>query len=219
MTGWPRRVRPLISMSARFYALWWSTLRVRIIMPDGSRVRGRAYVHRSEIFAVCERDALALAGTMRDAGFTTLVADGSDGDFAALFLGTLGCRSVRGSSLRNGLRAMMQLRRELADLPGPGAIVVDGPLGPDGVAREGIATLARSTGRAIVPVAASALWRITFKRSWSRIYLPLPFSKVAIVVGKSMVAEPGDPRRILAKRITAAIAELRLAAVAALEVW
>ncbi len=85
-----------------------------------------------------------------------LVTIGRDGDWAAALLHRLGCRVVRGSSRRGGAAAFKGLLDKIKGSDGPTAIVVDGPLGPAGEAKEGAVACGMMTGRPVVAIAAAA---------------------------------------------------------------
>lgn len=204
--------RPLARALGRLYGLLYRTLRVEGILPDGSRVTPATYPFGPEIFAFCERDALALGGILGRARFTTLIAPGRDGDWATEVVTSLGGRVVRGATLRGGAQALAQLLRDLPGDEGPLALVVDGPLGPSGVARGGAVVCAARTGRPLRPVGAAARRAPVLKRSWSRIWLPLPFSRVVVVVGEPLPVPAGVGRtewERLAGELTARLAAAR----------
>ncbi len=204
--------RPLARALGRLYGLLHRTLRVEGILPDGSRVTPASYPFGPEIFAFCERDALALGGILGRARFTTLIAPGRDGDWATEVVRSLGGRVVRGATLRGGAQALAQLLRGLPGDDGPLALVVDGPLGPSGVARGGAVVCAARTGRPLRPIGAAARRAPVLNRSWSRIWLPLPFSRVVVVVGEPLPVPAGldrKDRERLAAELTARLAEAR----------
>jgi lysophospholipid acyltransferase (LPLAT)-like uncharacterized protein len=138
------------------------------------------------LFALPERDAIALAGIIVGRGFTVLAAPGRDGNLAAAALRAIGCRVVRGAARRGGATALRRLAAIFRDSDSPGGIVVDGPLGPPGVPKPGILWLARETGRGIVPLGAAARPTFVFRRTWSRLHVPLPGSRIAVVRGETL---------------------------------
>jgi lysophospholipid acyltransferase (LPLAT)-like uncharacterized protein len=176
---------------APLYGTYYRTLALRGVTAAGEPFEPRAFACSGEIWALCERDALALAGLVAARGFTALIALGRDGDWAAAALTALGCGVVRGSSRRGGWPALRSLLRHLEASPGPLAMVVDGPLGPAGRVRPGALICARDSGRPVRPVAAAARRRILFPRTWSGIYLPLPFTTVRIALGESLAVPAG----------------------------
>jgi len=86
---------------------------------------------------------------------------------------------------------MRGLLEALDESAGPAGIVVDGPLGPVGQAKPGSIFLAKYTGRPIRGIAAAASRALVFRHSWSRIYVPLPFSTVVVACGDP-VEVPAD---------------------------
>ena len=178
------------------------------------------YPFGREVFALCERDAFALGGILGRARFTTLIAPGRDGDWATEAVKALGGRVVRGATERGGARALAQLLRDLPGDDGPLALVVDGPLGPSGVAKGGAVVCAARTGRPLRPVAAAARRALVVTRSWSKIWLPLPFSRVVVVVGEPLPVPAGldrAGRERLAGELTVRLAEARRRALAEVE--
>src|SRR5262245_61110110 len=109
---------------AKLYRLYCATLRVRFVMPDGSIIRLSEYAFSSEIVALCERDALVLAGVAAGRSFTALVAHGRDGNWASAAAEAIGFRVVRGSSRAGGARALLSLIRRLDASADSAAIVV-----------------------------------------------------------------------------------------------
>jgi len=181
-----------LGLVARLYGVYYSTLRLRVLLLDGSVISPASYSFGREVFALCERDALALAGLVARAKFTVLVASSRDGDWASALLARMGCRVVRGSSIRDGAKALKGLLDILKVSDGPAGIVVDGPLGPPGRAKGGVILCGRFAARPIRALAAEASRRVIFKRSWSRIYIPLPFSRVTLALDEPLpgVEEP-----------------------------
>jgi lysophospholipid acyltransferase (LPLAT)-like uncharacterized protein len=185
-------IRVAASAVALAYRAYFATLRIRWVSPDGAWRRLNQYRYGHEIFALCERDTLTLAGVMIGRGFTVLIAHGRDGDRASLALEALGCRIVRGSVRRGGARALIALIHERSRSAGPFAIVTDGPLGPSGQAKPGAVVCALRTGRPLRAVTSAARHQIVFRKTWSRMYLPLPFSRVIITLEEVPVPPSAD---------------------------
>jgi lysophospholipid acyltransferase (LPLAT)-like uncharacterized protein len=203
----------------RLYRIYYRTLRLRALLHDGSVTTPGEYAFGREIFALCERDALALAGVVAGRGFTALAAPGRDGEWAAGALGALGCTVVRGASARGGAGALRRLVRALRASDAPAGLVVDGPLGPAGAAKPGAAYCAAKTGRQVFPLAAAARPAIVFPRTWSGIYVPAPFARVVIVV-EAPLGVPDDGfgdagRAPASEELTRRLARARARAVAA----
>jgi lysophospholipid acyltransferase (LPLAT)-like uncharacterized protein len=110
-----------------------------------------------------------------------------DGQIASRTLARWGIRSVQGSATRGGVRGFLALLaafRRGCDL----AVVPDGPRGPRYVAKPGVIHLARATGARIFPATYAAQWKRQL-RSWDRLLIPLPFSRVAFVIGAPIVVD------------------------------
>ena len=200
-------MKRLAGSAFRALAATWT---LDAVLPDGARISAASYPFDRQIFAVCERDAIALSAMMIGRGFTVLAAFGRDGDLASMFLEGIGCRVVRGAARRGGARALRQLVASLTASDRPAGIVVDGPLGPAGKPKPGALFCARETGRPIVPLGVAARGRISFPGSWSGIYLPLPGTRIVIVCGDALDVPAGAPRREIDR--LAAELERRLAA-------
>jgi len=181
-------VRGALGLLAR---LFFSTWRIHLRLPDGTVIPARAYPFGRQIFALSERDAFPLAGVIVDKGFTALAALGRDGELASAALEGIGCRVVRGASRREGARALRDMMRGLAGSETPLAIVVDGPLGPPDEPKPGIFLCARESGRPIVPLGAAARRSVVFGKAWSKVYVPLPFATISVVVGESLRVPAG----------------------------
>lgn len=114
-----------------------------------------------------------------------------DGRLQARVMRRFGFEVLDGSSSRGGARALAgaleRLRRGL-DL----ALAVDGPRGPRGVVKPGVAYLASRSGRPVIPLssACARAWRLG---SWDRFTIPRPFSRVVVAVGEPLVVPENVP--------------------------
>lgn len=201
---------------ARLYGRLFATLRLEAVVEDVPVRRPADYPFGSELFAFSERDVFGIAGILGLADVTVLIARGHDGDWAKAAVETLGGRAVRGAFRRGGATAYRELLRALAAGKGPVALVVDGPLGPEGVAKPGAVACAAVTGRPLRPVAAAARRAFVVKKSWSQLWVPVPFTRVVVACGAPLAVPEGagrDERRRLTEELSARIAEARLRAV------
>jgi lysophospholipid acyltransferase (LPLAT)-like uncharacterized protein len=207
---------PVVRLLARGYALLFRTLRLEALVEDLPVKHPRDYAFSPELFAFSERDVFGLGGILGRARFTILVARGRDGDWATAAVEELGGAVVRGAFRRGGAAAYVALRRALEAGEGPVGLVVDGPVGPEGEAREGAVACAAATGRPLRPVAAAARRAIVLRGSWSRLWIPLPFTRVVVACGSPMPVPVGagrEARRLLTAELTARIARARAQAV------
>ena len=113
-----------------------------------------------------------------------------DGEFIASVARGLGFIVCSGSRRKGGVQALKQMAAYVRRGHSCG-LVADGSRGPARVAQKGILYLARETQAPIIPLAVAARRRITFK-TWDRFELPLPFSRLRLLVGEPLAVPPGD---------------------------
>lgn len=121
-----------------------------------------------------------------------LVSKHGDGEIIARLVGYLGLSTIRGSGTpkdqrhkmkdKGGAAALRETVRALKTGASVG-LTADMPPGPARKAGLGIVTMARLSGRPIVPVAATTRARIVLGNTWDRFMIPLPFNRGAVVWG------------------------------------
>ncbi len=114
-----------------------------------------------------------------------------DGEFIAEVARGLGFTVCLGSRRKGGVQALQQR----AAFHGQGyscGLIADGSRGPARVAQNGPLYLARLTGAPLIPLAVAASRKKIF-RTWDRFVLPLPFSRLALLVGEPL-AVPSPAR-------------------------
>ncbi|RPI24939.1 MAG: DUF374 domain-containing protein [Acidobacteria bacterium] len=193
------------------FRLYCASLRVKALLPDGTLIPLRELPFRRVIFAHPERITLAVLPASLLAPFVLLLAPGRDGDRAEIFLRSVGCRLVRASSRRSGATGLKRLIDLLRNHAGPAALSVDGPIGPPGTAKPGIISCALHTGRPVVPLGAAATHRLVFRQSWSQMFLPLPGSRVVIVIDQDFPVVPPQSREGIEKLTEQLVVRLKLA--------
>jgi lysophospholipid acyltransferase (LPLAT)-like uncharacterized protein len=121
----------------------------------------------------------------RHRGIVVITSENFDGEWIARIIRRYGFGTARGSTSRGGARALVQMRRDLAD-GRPVAFTLDGPRGPARVAQPGALFLAGATGSPILPfhIEAKSNWTTG---SWDRAQIPKPFSTVAVAIGEPIV--------------------------------
>lgn len=127
-----------------------------------------------------------------------VVSQSQDGEILAAVLKSFGFLSVRGSSSRGGMRALIAAKRVM-DEQGVGVIfTVDGPRGPRHKVKPGAVFLADHAGSPIVPVRAVMSRAKIFHRAWDKFQLPWPFSKCTIIYGDPVTLPPAgdDPEEM-----------------------
>ena len=153
---------------------------------------------RPPILALWHGRILAGLHYFRGRGIVVITSQNFDGEWIARILHRFGFGTARGSTSRGGARALVQLRRDLAE-GRPAAFTVDGPRGPARVVQPGVVFLAAATGSPIVPyhIEADRYWTL---RSWDRTQIPKPFSHVALIIGQPVDVPSIDDDAQAAKR-------------------
>jgi lysophospholipid acyltransferase (LPLAT)-like uncharacterized protein len=119
-----------------------------------------------------------------------LFSRSADAELNAMVASRLGVGIVRGSGGRDnwhdaskgGAAALINLKRAL-DQKKHVVMIADIPRGTPRDAGAGIVTLARISGRPILPIAVATSRRLTLEKTWDRMTINLPFGRAALVVG------------------------------------
>lgn len=152
----------------------------------------------------------------RDRGIVVITSENFDGEWIARIIQRFGYGTSRGSSSRGAVRALVQLKRDLA-AGKPAAFTLDGPRGPARVAQPGAVWLAGATGHPLLPfhLEASRHWTVN---SWDRTQVPKPFSTIALAIGAPIVVTGASESSVESKRaeLQAALATLEARASAML---
>ncbi|MCH6256900.1 lysophospholipid acyltransferase family protein [Puniceicoccaceae bacterium K14] len=116
---------------------------------------------------------------------TIMISFSKDGDLAAMLGERLGAKVIRGSPSRGGTQGLRGLYRSVAKEGRSILILPDGSKGPVYEAKMGLVVLSRMTQAPVLPMScyANRFWRV---RSWDRMIVPKPFSKVVIDVGEEI---------------------------------
>lgn len=146
--------------------------------------------------------------------YVALLSRNLDAEINAAVVERFGIGTVRGSggrvrrpaSDKGGARALITLRRSLAEGRGV-CMIADVPKGTPREAGLGIVTLARISGRPIIPSAAVTSRRHVVAGSWDRTTVPLPFGSLAVVLGEPIrVPADADAAVMEAKRCEVTLA-------------
>ena len=163
---------------------------------------------RQPIMAFWHARILPATYYFRGRGIVVITSENFDGEWIAGIIRRFGYGTARGSTSRGGLKALLQLKRDMA-AGKPTGFTVDGPRGPARVAQPGALWLAKATGNPVLPfhLEANRYWSV---KSWDRTQIPKPFTTVALAVGEPFDV-PGDAgdagiesaRRLLDERLAA----------------
>ena len=127
-----------------------------------------------------------------------MVSRSADAELNARIVEQAGITVMRGSGGRagerradkGGARALLALRNALSEGRSV-AFIADVPKGTPREAGNGIVTLAKISGRPVIPIAYATSRRHVFQKAWDKATLNLPFGKGALLAGEP-VAVPAD---------------------------
>jgi lysophospholipid acyltransferase (LPLAT)-like uncharacterized protein len=124
----------------------------------------------------------------RDRGIVVMTSQHRDGDYIAPVIERFGYGSARGSSSRGSRGALVEMLHWLRrgrDV----AFTIDGPRGPRYIAKPGAVWLSAKSGCPVLPlnIATQRKWTL---RSWDLFNIPKPFSRVSILIGSPIYADP-----------------------------
>jgi lysophospholipid acyltransferase (LPLAT)-like uncharacterized protein len=152
---------------------------------------------------------------------SAMLSRSADAELNALVLERNGFRTIRGSGGRSraksadkgGARALIALKKTL-DAGNAVAMIADIPHGTPRQAGMGIVTLARISGRPILPVAYATSRRKVLGRTWDKTTINLPFGRRAVVFGEPVYVgrdasddEMEERRRAVTASLNAATAK------------
>jgi lysophospholipid acyltransferase (LPLAT)-like uncharacterized protein len=120
-----------------------------------------------------------------------MISQSHDGDIIAEIAEKTGWHTVRGSSSRDGGRALKEMINHMLHPGGFSGHILDGPRGPAGVVKAGVVSLARASGAVVVPLYTSAD-RAWYFNSWDRFMLPKPFARVTLRFGEMLDLTSGE---------------------------
>lgn len=145
--------------------LWLKTIRVKISE------------HPQGILALWHRDLAGALASFAHRNITVMISSSEDGNFATKIAKNMGYVVKRGSSSR-GYESLRTLLRALRKGESVG-MALDGPKGPPLVAKPGCNWLQAQSKRPLVYLKFKYSAAITL-RTWDRLILPLPFSKILV---------------------------------------
>ena len=178
----------LAFLAACLVRLWTWTFRVEVVDPHGflnpERTGGRivAIWHNRLLFAA------PLSPSWLRRNSSVLISASRDGEYVSTFIHFFDVGVIRGSSSRGGVKAFLEMMDVLRRPNQTIVLTIDGPRGPMYQPHHGIIGLAQKSGVPIVPVSINTRCRWTLK-SWDRMQIPWPFSKVRFVFGQPFSVE------------------------------
>lgn len=112
----------------------------------------------------------------------------------------------RGSSNKGGIKAFQQMV-EHSNKGFPTYFAVDGPKGPRGYVKRGIADLALKTNSCILVTMALASRRWILHKAWDRFQIPKPFSRIDVIFTEPLYPKKNEDPQALRARINKLLLE------------
>ena len=139
----------------------------------------------------------------RNMGLYSIVSLSRDGELQNRILQSRGFKTIRGSSARQGMRALLESIRRLRE-GAVMAITPDGPKGPPRKVQPGTVHLAQRSGCPVLPVgvACRPCKRLS---SWDSHRVPAPFARAVITFGDPLCVRDDEDEEDAARRIENAI--------------
>jgi lysophospholipid acyltransferase (LPLAT)-like uncharacterized protein len=206
-TFW-RKIRKPLAQSrfakaavATLLANWLRLVRVTNPLADGSNeILKSVDAVTPSILAIWHgQHLLAPAFYPRGRRLTAMISRSDDAEVNALIAGKFGVVAVRGSGGREdarnrdkgGARALIALKKVLVAGGGNVFMTADIPHGTPRQAGMGIVTLARLSGRPVIPIAVATSRRKVLEKSWDKTTINLPFGRGAVIFGEPVLV-PAD---------------------------
>lgn len=121
-----------------------------------------------------------------------------DGALVGLVAQRLGYVFCPGSRYKGGFQALKNMTAYLQQGHSAG-LAADGSRGPAHVVQKGILYMAREARVPILPLAVASSWKKVFN-TWDRFELPLPASRIALLVERPLYIRPADRGAALEQR-------------------
>lgn len=192
------------------------TLRYRVInQPVIDKI---ATENSSYIVALWHQNLIHSTLSHASTPHATMASKSKDGDIITAVLHHLGYKVARGSSRKEGRKAIVELIRFVRQ-GYPAAVTVDGPLGPAHQPKHGVFSLAKACRVPVVPSIAypENFWAIN---NWDKFRIPKPFSRICIFFDDPIFVTQNTGTEDfpgLAKQVKQALEEGELKAIAYLK--
>jgi lysophospholipid acyltransferase (LPLAT)-like uncharacterized protein len=175
-------LRIIITLGYWFIRIIGPTLRVCVSREDGAQ---ETIAQRPLIGNFWHACIIPATYMCRNLGVRVMSSNSYDGEYMGRIIRKFGFVAVKGSSSRNAVRALLGLRRALQE-GWSVAFTLDGPRGPRHKVKPGPVALARSSG---VPLTMfhMAVERAWVLKTWDRLMIPKPFSRVLMRVSRRIV--------------------------------
>lgn len=185
------------------------TYRTNRIVPGSSDPLSISLRHSPVILAIWHGQHLTVPAlkSLTDKPVVALFSRSADAEMNARVAARMGLEIVRGSGGRAGIdavskggaTALLALRRALAGGKTV-AMIADIAKGKPRDSGMGIITLARASGRPILPIAYATSRRYVLEGSWDKTTINLPFGRAAIICGELVHVPPDADEAVMEEK-------------------
>jgi lysophospholipid acyltransferase (LPLAT)-like uncharacterized protein len=156
------------------------------------------------IFAFWHGHYTLLLASLRPEKAVALVHLSFRGNYLTELFSAFNYHIVRTS--RNG-RSILKFIKKLEE-GYLGFIAVDGPRGPSYKTKPGTIYIAQRAKAMIVPLTIEAHRGVVLGRRWDRHFIPLPFNKITVFIGRPIEVNPGDSLKTKAMEVNRSLLKL-----------
>lgn len=170
----------------------------KVVLDNRDQLRARLKADEAPFIFTCWHGQHFMVPFMTVDGHPSamLVSKSADAELNAQIVRKAGIEVLRGSGGRSreqtlekgGIRALMTLRNKLREGASV-AFIADVPKGTARQAGMGVITLAKLSGRPIIPAAYASSRRKVFPKAWDKAALNLPFGRAAILTGEPLFVD------------------------------
>ena len=156
------------------------------------------YIEQGKSLVFCGWHEITFIGFywFRHRNASALIEGSNKGDVLAAVANYYGFKDFR---ITDNFKDSLTVRNTIGFIKflrtgGHGVIALDGPNGPYRVAKPGCVQISKKTGALIIPTGVAYSRKLILRYRWDKYQLPLPFSKVALVVDKPIEVPPDLPQ-------------------------
>lgn len=193
-----KRLMPFaLWLLGKLLTLYGKTFRYKVVNKE--KIDGLLASGKSVVFFTWHNQIYPILHYHRGVKLAIIISSSKDGDIVASFAESFGYRAVRGSSSRNGSKALLEIKK-IMNGTWHAAVAVDGPRGPKYKMKPGALFLAKNTDKIMMPVLINCK---SFKRfaSWDGFILPLPFAKVDIHYCDPVYVSDSTEQEVMVKEL------------------
>jgi lysophospholipid acyltransferase (LPLAT)-like uncharacterized protein len=170
-----------------------STYRYEFVGLEHKKIAQQALPNKTFIYALWHQNLIGAIFSHIGEQFTMVISESKDGELVAVTCQKFGHLPARGSSTRGGKKALIEIVKNVKHGV-MGALSVDGPKGPSHFVKPGVIEIARLAECPILPLSPYAKKFWIFKKSWDQFRVPLPFTKIIVVIGEPIWVDKNASR-------------------------